>query len=266
MAITNDISAKHLGSNLPDNSQSDSIGLSFVAATGYDPKDKKANNEELEEFMRAEMESGNFACDNLETILRASANMAEICYHECSLPEKQNIALYTWYGIYVDDMVHKDPSSYSIFEQRFLSGQRQLNPILDAFAQCASMHLGNISCMEPQIEKLPLVRGAHRFSWFVRHRGGAGSAYALMSFMKFHKENLEGETANYIHTRAYIDNKAPLQVLAEIAEELRTAINTIHLALSDSPRALHTWEVFEHGYITWHITQVRYKLKDLDLE
>jgi hypothetical protein len=50
----------------------------FVAATGYDPTDKIADNQQLEDFMRAEMESGNFACDKLEEILRVSANMAEV--------------------------------------------------------------------------------------------------------------------------------------------------------------------------------------------
>ncbi|KAF8480583.1 isoprenoid synthase domain-containing protein [Gautieria morchelliformis] len=262
--------------------------------------------------MRAEMESGNFVCDKLEEILRVSANMAEICYHECSFPEKQNIALFTWYCIYVDDMAPKDPSSYSGFEQRFLSGQPQLNPVLDAFASVllrmwdlydplcansiivAAFELVTICCMEPEIEKLPVLRGAQRFSWFVRHGNGVGPAYALMSFTKssqmntmeyiqavpvmdrwicltndilsFHKESLEGETANYIHTRACIDDKAPLQVLAEVAEEMQTAINTIQLALSDSPRALRAWKVFERGYIIWHITQDRYKLNDLGLE
>ncbi|KAF8462081.1 isoprenoid synthase domain-containing protein [Gautieria morchelliformis] len=318
MTIANDITAKCLGSNLPDNSSSNfiddevSILKAFVAATGYDPTDIKAANQELEDFMRAEMESGNFACDKLEASLRVSANMAEICYHDCSFPEKQNIALYTWYFIYVDDMAPKNPSSFIEFEHRFLSGRPQLDPVLDAFASVllrmwdlydplcansiivAAFELISISCIEPEIEKLPLVQGAQEFSWFVRHRSGAGPAYALMSFTKssqidmmeyiqavpfmdrwicltndilsFHKENLAGETGTYIHTRAYIENKAPLQVLAEIAEEMRTAINTIHLTLSDSPRALHAWEVFERGYIIWHMTQDRYQLNDLDLE
>ncbi|KAF8480571.1 isoprenoid synthase domain-containing protein [Gautieria morchelliformis] len=317
MAIANDISAKRLASNLPNNSSSNfddelSILKAFVASTGYDPTDKPAANQELEDFMRAEMESRNIACRTLESMLRFAANMAEMSYHECSFPEKQNIALYTWYSVYVDDMAPKNPSSFIEFEQRFLSGRPQLDPVLDAFASVllrmwdlydplcansiiiAAFELINISCIEPEIEKLPLVRGAEQFSWFVRQRDGLGPAYALMSFTKssqinmmeyiqavpvmdrwicltndilsFHKENLGGETATYIHTRAYIENKAPLQVLAEIAEEMRTAINEIHLTLSDSPRALRAWQVFERGYITWHMTQDRYKLNDLDLE
>jgi hypothetical protein len=65
----------------------------FVAATSYDPTDKKANNQELEDFMRAEMESGNFVCDELETTLRMSSNMAEVPAHR-QLPNNCVLAYY----------------------------------------------------------------------------------------------------------------------------------------------------------------------------
>jgi hypothetical protein len=66
---------------------------------------------------------------------------------------------------------------------------------------------------------------------------------------RFHKEELAGEKANYVSTRAYVENKAPLQVLAEMAHELRGARNVILKAISHSPDALRAWHVFECGYV-----------------
>jgi Trichodiene synthase (TRI5) len=123
------------------------------------------------------------------------------------------------YCIYVDDMAPRDPSSFSGFQQRFLSGQPQLTPILDAFASVllrmwdlydplcantiitAALRLVTISCIEPEIEKLPLVQGAQRFSWFVRQHDGVGPAYALMSFTRSTQINI----VNYFHAVPEMD-------------------------------------------------------------
>jgi len=149
------------------------------------------------------------------------------------------------------------------------------------------------SCIEPDVETLSLIRGGQRIPWFMRERTGLGTGYALMAFPKtrkihildyiqgipdmnfwiavtndllsFHKEELAGEKTNYIHNRAYVENKAPLQVLDEISQELLSSRDAIRVALANSPNALKAWKDFERGYIGWHIAQDRYKLDDLDL-
>jgi hypothetical protein len=50
----------------------------FLAASGYHPTDNIPANQELEDFMRAEMESGNFVCDQLERTLRMASSIAEV--------------------------------------------------------------------------------------------------------------------------------------------------------------------------------------------
>ncbi|KAF8511698.1 isoprenoid synthase domain-containing protein [Gautieria morchelliformis] len=215
------------------------------------------------------------------------------------------------YIFYVEDMAPKDPSPFCAFQQRFISGQPQLDPVLDALAGvlmrmwdlydplCANSIIAGtfefitINCLEFDMKRLPLIRGTERFPWFVRDRTGGGIPVALLAFTKstkidmmefiqaipdinfwialtndmlsFHKEELSGETGTYVHNRAYIENKAPLQVLAEMAEELRISRTTIHTVLSNSPKALLVWEVYERGFIEWHIVQDRYRLKDLEL-
>jgi Trichodiene synthase (TRI5) len=123
------------------------------------------------------------------------------------------LIIFDRYLFYVDDMAPKDPSSFSGFQQRFLSGQPQLNPILDALAKvllrmwdlydplCANtiiisaFEMVTMCCMEPEIEKLPLVRGVRRFPWYVRQRNGVGPAYGFMVFPKSTQINI----MEYIH-------------------------------------------------------------------
>ena len=106
------------------------------------------------------------------------------------------------YIIYVDDMAPRDPTTFSVFEQRFLSGQPQLNPVLDALARvlmdmwdfygpiCANSIIAatfefiTSTCIEPELERMPLIRGIQRFSWFFRARTGMGVPYALFAFPK----------------------------------------------------------------------------------
>ena len=123
------------------------------------------------------------------------------------------------YLIYVDDMAPKDPSTFSVFEQRFLSGQPQLNPVLDALVKVL-MHMWDIfdpicansitaatfefvtsSCLEPELERLPLIRGIQRFSWFLRTRTGVAVSFSLFNFPKSSRLGL----MEYIQAMADMD-------------------------------------------------------------
>ncbi|KAF8576486.1 terpenoid synthase, partial [Ramaria rubella] len=258
-----------------------------------------------------------------------------VAYHGCDFEEKKNIALLCWYHIYVDDRAARGITPFSVFEQRFVCGQQQLDPVLNALTDvlrkmweqyeplCANLIIGSTGdfitshCIEPRLETLASIRDMpERFPWFMRNRSGAGVAYAGMVFprsvkvdimkyiqaipdmnfwidvtndiLSFYKEELDGETATHVHTRAYADNKSPLQVLAELVEEVRVSRENIHVALASSPEALKAWQTFEHGYVlsafhvtqdfqdqheltellyprAWHLSLDRYKLKGLDL-
>jgi len=107
--------------------------------------------------------------------------------------------------IYVDDMASKDVASFGAFEQRFLRGQPQLEPVLKVFADVilslcdqydtlaanailtATFEFVNSNCMEPAIESVPLIRDAGRFPWYLRDQTGIGKAYAFMAFPKSKK-------------------------------------------------------------------------------
>lgn len=103
--------------------------------------------------------------------------------------------------MYVNDTASKNVAAFSAFEQRFLRGLPQLEPVLAVFAEVIislcdqydtlatsnilSATFGFISsnCMKPAIESVPLIRDAGRFPWYLRDQTtGIGKAFALMAF------------------------------------------------------------------------------------
>ncbi|KAF9465961.1 isoprenoid synthase domain-containing protein [Collybia nuda] len=283
----------------------------FLQGMAYCPSNISGTNEELEKIMRAEMNNRNICCPQLEKTLHLAASLIELGYHDCTLTEKTNIALYNWYLIYIDDMSSKDTGPFMAFQERFLRRMPQLNPVLEALVEVlmriyelydlptansilsATFNFVNSTCIEPEIETLPLTRGLVRFPWFLRDQTGVAIAFALLLFPKsknigvtdyiqalsdmnfwisvtndilsFHKEELAGERANYVYNRAYIEDKVPLSVLAEMSQELFESRNAVYAALAHCPQAADVWHTWEQGYVRWHIDQKRYKLSELSL-
>ncbi|KAJ7918942.1 hypothetical protein B0H13DRAFT_1868925 [Mycena leptocephala] len=69
--------------------------------------------------------------------------------------------------------------------------------------------------------------------------------------LSFYKEELAGETTNYIHSRAKTTLKHPKRVLVEMVRE----VGDLH--------ALAAWKSFEDGFIAFHLSMKRYKLSEL---
>lgn len=108
-------------------------------------------------------------------------------------------------AIYVDDRAPKDVAPFAVFQERFLRGLPQLDPVLTAFADAvislydhydvfvantilnATFDFVNSSCMEPTVESLPLIREAADFPWYLRDQTGIGKAFTLFMFTKSSK-------------------------------------------------------------------------------
>jgi Trichodiene synthase (TRI5) len=103
---------------------------------------------------------------------------------------------------YVDDQAPKDVAAFSAFEQRFLRGLPQLDPVLTVLAEViislcdqydtlaanailtATFEFINSNCIELAIVSVPLIRDAGRFPWYLRDQTGIGKACALLLFPK----------------------------------------------------------------------------------
>ncbi|KAJ7773740.1 isoprenoid synthase domain-containing protein [Mycena maculata] len=142
-----------------------------------------------------------------------------------------------------------------------------------------------------EIREIKLALSSTSWPYFLRAQTGVAPAYAFMIFrtisgnmshymqviadvclfidltndvLSFYKEELAGETANYIHNRAGVNGKPPANVLAEVAEEALAAQNRVTAALhACGSEGIHAWVTFVHGYVAFHLTQDRYRLNEL---
>ncbi|KIJ56160.1 hypothetical protein M422DRAFT_239367 [Sphaerobolus stellatus SS14] len=213
------------------------------------------------------------------------------------MEEKQTLALFTWFVVYVDDQVSTQGYPIQSFQRRCLSGQRRTDPLLDALMDVfhrlwdfydtlscngiirSAQTFMTSSCIEKLLETVPLVPNVTCFPWYIRKATGLATCYATFWFTKscgfqamdfiqalpdieFYKEELQGETRNCVRTRSQNENKGPVEILSEIEGELVASRNTIYAALAHNSDALAIWKAFEQEYIHWHLTQDRYKPRE----
>ncbi|KAG6819909.1 hypothetical protein H0H93_007443 [Arthromyces matolae] len=117
-----------------------------------------------------------------------------------------------------------------------------------------------------------------RFAGFLRDQSGLGVATSVLAYphsltmdfttffvalpdmnfwfsacndvLSFYKEELIGETTNYISVRAKGENRRGVEVLESLVEEMIGASKGVQEVLKESDsRALDTWKTFEAGYI-----------------
>ncbi|OSD07402.1 terpenoid synthase [Trametes coccinea BRFM310] len=137
--------------------------------------------------------------------------------------------------------------------------------------------------------------GATLYATSLRLKTGIGAAFALFNFPKgwrhpddyyylqvspaiehnicaindilsFYKETLEGETDNYVHTRAAAESKEPLTVVRELVEETLDNIHNIELLTAADEQLAMICRGHLMGYVEFNLRAKRYRLQELDLE
>ncbi|KAG5644086.1 hypothetical protein DXG03_009105 [Asterophora parasitica] len=157
------------------------------------------DGKDLEAAMREAMNDHGIPAI-METTLGPSARFINLAYHGCTLEQKLNPALYTWFLIYIDDVSAHDITAFLAFEERFLQGLPQLDPVLDAMALLlkglyqhytpfhansiinATFECINGTCIEPSLQGVQFDHSPPRFPQFLRDRTGFSIAYALMVY------------------------------------------------------------------------------------
>ncbi|KAF9878622.1 hypothetical protein CkaCkLH20_04114 [Colletotrichum karsti] len=138
-----------------------------------------------------------------------------------------------------------------------------------------------------------ITRAGEKFPDFYRDMSGMNVAYAVFCYPKeqypdvsqfieaipdmarfidisndvlsFYKEELGGDTRNYIHNRALTTGKPVLQVVEEVNIETIDAAKRVEAILKGRGVYEDTWNESVRGYMAMHTTNARYKLKDLGL-
>jgi hypothetical protein len=81
--------------------------------------------------------------------------------------------------------------------------------------------------------------------------------------LSFYKEEAAFERENYVHMRAQVYGKEILHTLQEISDETIKSIQNVINMLENEPRSRDAFCGFLHGYLQFHLTDVRYHLKEL---
>jgi hypothetical protein len=145
----------------------------------------------------------------------------------------------------------------------------------------------------PEIKSMTLHASAPAWPYYLRAKTGVAQSYAFMIFEKvtnpslgdyyqvipdisvfidltndvlsFYKEMLAKETDNYVSTLARVKLQDPIDTLRDISRDALAAHDRVDrtLQMSGSTEALEAWRTFVQGYVGFHVTQDRYKLKEL---
>ncbi|TBU54662.1 hypothetical protein BD310DRAFT_935496 [Dichomitus squalens] len=81
--------------------------------------------------------------------------------------------------------------------------------------------------------------------------------------LSFYKEQLAGETKNYIHIRATTDQMTPVDMLRRVADEVLACGERVELLIGDDAQLMGIWRSFEHGVLEFHVKTQRYQLAGL---
>ncbi|KAK7057910.1 terpene synthase [Favolaschia claudopus] len=158
---------------------------------------------------------------------------------------------------------------------------------------CAAFEFVTANALEikKEICEMKVQPTALRWPTFLRARSGMAQAFACAIFPKhthtnvaayiqvlpdidrymclvndilsFYKEELAGETTNYVHLTAQIEQKHSHRVLVEMVQEVGELHERIAATLQEDPTALQAWLTSEHGYMAFHLALKRYKLSEL---
>lgn len=138
---------------------------------------------------------------NLRPFIPGGVSIATTAY--AHIPDKSTriwIALFTACAIYVDDRFLKDSHLISEFQERFICGNHQGDPALDAFASLLRetyVHYDPVAAnfiltstlngitaiiLEEDTKNMQVVSAGVRYPTFSRRMSGAADAYGILAF------------------------------------------------------------------------------------
>lgn len=153
-----------------------------------------------------------------------------------------------------------------------------------------TIHFINCTLFDKQYEDMKLHSKALPFVLYKRARNSLGEVYASCvwdkfnfpelsthvqvmpetmiyldyanDILSFYKEELVGETNNFVHDRVHVTGKDVKGALLDILNETVNAVARARLILQgEKERAI--WERFLQGYVAFHFLSPRYKLAAL---
>ncbi|KAI0643149.1 terpenoid synthase [Trametes meyenii] len=144
----------------------------------------------------------------------------------------------------------------------------------------------HIECV---MRTVPVKPFASRYPYYLRQRAGIGAPFTHFMFandwrqtpesyiqvvpeidhwslganLSFYKEELAGETHNYVHIRCAADQTSPETVLRKLVEEVSDTARRVDMIVADDPELANIWTPYKKAYIEFHLRTPRYRLAEL---
>ncbi|PTB75607.1 terpenoid synthase, partial [Trichoderma longibrachiatum ATCC 18648] len=142
-------------------------------------------------------------------------------------------------------------------------------------------------------QNMKVTRAGIKFPDFYRDMSGMNVAYAVFCYPKaqypdaaayleaipdmarfidisndvlsFYKEEVGGDTRNFLHNRANTTGKPILEVLKEVSKETMDCAKRVEQILKGRGVYEQSWQDSVRGYMAMHTTNPRYKMSDMGL-
>ncbi|KAI1130161.1 isoprenoid synthase domain-containing protein [Nemania abortiva] len=168
------------------------------------------------------------------------------------------------------------------------------SPTAANFIITSSLNFTNACALEgSELPQMTRTAGGENFADYLRDKNGLAEAYAWMTFprtacpnissyieavpdiikyicftndiLSFYKEERVLETDNYMHIRASYEGTGVNEVLRQVIEETVSAHRRIALVLDGKEPYGQLWSDHALGFIAFHKTSERYKLREIGL-
>ncbi|KAF9471865.1 terpenoid synthase [Pholiota conissans] len=164
-------------------------------------------------------------------------------------------------------------------------------PIAANIVLTGALNLINASTLEFQTQGMKASLHAKDYPEFTRQMSGANEAYTMMVFprsipiqsyiqclpdaaiflghgndvLSFYKEELAGETVNYISVLSRCHGISKMAAFEKVANDVANADAQVCKILSEEvdQEAYQTWQTFKVGYVSFHTSFERYHLDEL---
>ncbi|ROW02268.1 hypothetical protein VSDG_02391 [Cytospora chrysosperma] len=167
--------------------------------------------------------------------------------------------------------------------------------IVANFIIVSSLSFVTASVLEvrPEFENLTPTRGGQNWPYYVRDKGGLPEAYGYMIWPKalypdisqfleaiydigvyinltndvlsFYKEELAEDKSNYISLRAGYAQKDSISALKDTIKDCVAGFRRASIVFEGRKDYAEAWHTFAMGYITFHLTNPRYRLAEFGL-
>lgn len=86
------------------------------------------------------------------------------------------------------------------------------------------------------------------------------------SLLRFYKEEVAGETKNYVNSKAKSENKTAMAAMREIVADTAQRYLSVTSILATREPYARAWHEYVMGYVAMHLINERYMFADIGLD